>query len=310
MTRWKSFTVEARREAVDALSHFFTTHGSLGMAYDEQLFGPNGDPADPLPAPGDPTKLTAYFPWDADLHAVKKEFLDFLPVLAESFGTATGKFVEATEITDYGWAETWKEHFKPSRIGRRITVKPSWEPYAASPDEVVLTIDPGQAFGTGTHETTKMCLRFIEDAFDAPAPPRTVLDVGTGTGILGIAAAMLGAERVLAVDIDPKAVETASENGRINGVAGRFEADITPLSRIEGTYDLVVANVLAEILADLKEEVGARCAPGGALILSGILAEKSDWVAQEYAEAGWLLAGQREEGQWSALLLRRKDHSE
>ena len=307
MTRWKSFTVEARREAVDALSYFFTSHGALGMAYDEQLFGPNGDPADPLPAPGDPTKLTAYFPWDADLRTVKKEFLDFLPVLAESFGTATGEFVEATEITDYGWAETWKEHFKPSRLGRRITVKPSWEPYAASPDEVVLTIDPGQAFGTGTHETTKMCLRFIEDAFDAPAPPRTVLDVGTGTGILGIASAMLGAERVLGIDIDPKAVETASENGRINGVAGRFEAGITPLSRIEETYDLVVANVLAEILADLKEEVGARCAPGGALLLSGILAEKSDWVAQEYAEAGWLLAGRREEGQWSALLLRRKD---
>ncbi|MGE5664206.1 MAG: 50S ribosomal protein L11 methyltransferase, partial [Deltaproteobacteria bacterium] len=154
MTRWKSFTVEARREAVEALSYFFTTHGALGMAYDEQLFGPNGDPADPLPAPGDPTKLTAYFPWEADLHAVKREFLEFLPVLAESFGTATGEFVEATEITDGGWAETWKEHFKPSRLGRRITVKPSWEPYAASAEEVVLTIDPGQAFGTGTHETT------------------------------------------------------------------------------------------------------------------------------------------------------------
>ncbi len=305
MTRWKSFTIEARREAVDALSYFFTTHGALGMAYDEQLFGPNGDPADPLPAPGDPTKLTAYFPWDADLHVVKKEFLDFLPVLAESFGSPTGEFVEATEITDYGWAETWKEHFKPSRLGRWITVKPSWETYAASPDEVVLTIDPGQAFGTGTHETTKMCLRFIEDVFDAPAAPRTVLDIGTGTGILGIAAAMLGAERVLGIDVDPKAVETAGENGRINGVAGRFESAVTPLSRIEGTFDLVVGNVLAEILADLKDEVGARCAPGGALVLSGILAEKSDWVAQEYAEAGWVLAGRRQEGQWSALLLRR-----
>ncbi len=310
MTRWKSFTVEARREAVDALSYFFTTHGALGMAYDEQRFGPDGDPAVPLPAPGDPTKLTAYFPWEADLGTVKREFLEFLPVLAESFGTASGEFVEATEITDCGWAETWKEHFKPSRLGRRITVKPSWETYASSPGEVVLTIDPGQAFGTGTHETTKMCLRFIEDVFEDPGPPRTVLDLGTGTGILGIAAAMLGAERVLGIDVDPKAVETAAENGRVNGVAGRFESAVTPLARIEETFDLVVANVLAEILADLKAEVGARCAPGGALVLSGILAEKSDWVAQEYAEAGWALAGQRQEGQWSALLLRREDRPE
>ncbi len=305
MTRWKSFTVEARREAVDALSYFFTTHGALGMAYDEQRFGPDGDPADPLPAPKDPTKLTAYFPWEADLHTVKKEFLDFLPVLADSFGTATGAFVEATEITDCGWAETWKEHFKPSRLGRRITVKPSWETYAASPDEVVLTIDPGQAFGTGTHETTRMCLRLIEDVFDGADPPRTVLDVGTGTGILGIAAAMLGAGRVLGIDVDPKAVETAAQNARINGVGDRFESAVTPLGRLTGTYDLVAANVLAEILADLKAEIGARCAPAGALILSGILTEKADWVAQEYAESGWRLAGRRDDGQWSALLLRR-----
>ncbi len=309
MTRWKSFTVEARREAVDALSYFFTTHGALGMAYDEQLFGPNGDPADPLPAPGDPTKLTAYFPWEADLGTVKREFLAFLPVLADSFGTASGEFVEATEITDCGWAETWKEHFKPSRLGRRITVKPSWETYAPSPEEVVLTIDPGQAFGTGTHETTKMCLRFIEDVFDGPASPRTVLDLGTGTGILGIAAAMLGAPRGLGIDVDPRAVETAAENARINGVASRFEAATTPLARVAETFDLVAANVLAEILADLKDEVVARCAPGGAIILSGILSEKSSWVAQEYAEAGWRLAGQRDEGQWTALLLRREGHS-
>ncbi len=309
MTRWKSFTVEARREAVDALSYFFTSRGALGMAYDEQRFGVDGDPADPLPAPGDPTKLTAYFPWEADLPTVKREFLEFLRVLADAFGTASGAFVEATEITDCGWAEKWREHFKPSRLGRRITVKPSWETYAASPDEVVLTIDPGQAFGTGTHETTRMCLRFIEDAFDAPAPPRSVLDVGTGTGILGIAAAMLGARRVLGIDVDPKAVETAGENGRINGVADRFEAAVTPLARLGEIFDLVAANVLAEILVDLKGEIAARCAPGGAILLSGILTEKSAWVAQEYAEAEWRLAGQRDDGQWSALLLRRGEPS-
>lgn len=306
MTRWKSITVETRREAVDAVSHFFTAQGALGMAYDEQRFGPDGDPADPLPPPEEVTQLTAYFPWDADLASLKGEFLEFLPVLDESFGPDCGSFVSASEITDLGWAEKWKEHFKPQRIGRRITVRPSWEPYRAGPDEVVLTVDPGQAFGTGTHETTRMCLRLIERLFGSGKPPARVLDFGTGTGILGIAAARLGAERTLGTDIDPKAVETANENARINGVADRFRAENTPLLSIRERFDLIVANILAEILVDLKREIAALCDPGGRLILSGILSEKEDWVAKEYAAERFSVESRTREGQWVALLLRRK----
>ncbi len=306
MTRWKSITVETRREAVDALSHFFTEHGSLGMAYDERLFGTEGDPADPLPPPNEVTKLTAYFPWEADLHSVKRDFLDFLPLLAESFGAEPGTFLSAAEITDFGWAEKWKENFKPSRIGKRITVKPSWEPYSPSPEEVVVTIDPGQAFGTGTHETTQMCLQFLEEAFDGTPTPLRVLDVGTGTGILGIAAALLGAPLTLGIDVDPTGVEVAGENARVNGVEDRFHAATTPLSCVEGRYDLILANVLAEILSDLKQEIADRLEPGGKLILSGIISEKGDWVAKEYEAAGFRLAGRKEEGQWTALLLRRE----
>lgn len=306
MTRWKSITVETRREAVDAVSHFFTTQGALGMAYDERLFGPDGDPADPLPPPEEVTRLTAYFPWDTDLASLKGEFLGFLPVLDASFGPDCGSFVSASEITDLGWAEKWKEHFKPQRIGRRITVKPSWEPYRAEPEEVVLTIDPGQAFGTGTHETTRMCLRLLERLFSSGPPAARVFDFGTGTGILGIAAARLGAERVLGTDIDPKAIETANENARINGVSDRFRAENTPLIDIRESFDLTVANILAEILVDLKREICALSDPEGRLILSGILSEKAEWVAEEYAEQGFALEDRVEDGQWTALLLRRK----
>lgn len=305
MTRWKSITVETRREAVEAVSHFFTTLGALGMAYDERLFGPDGDPADPLPPPDEVTQLTAYFPWEADLGSLKGEFLEFLPVLDESFGPECGSFLSASEISDLGWAENWKEHFKPRRIGRRITVSPSWEPYEGGEDEVVLTVDPGQAFGTGTHETTRMCLRLIEGLFEEGDPPRRALDFGTGTGILGIAAARLGAEQVLGNDIDPRAVETANENARINGVADRFRAADTPLTAIGERFDLIVANILAEILIDVKREIASLCAPGGRLILSGILAEKGDWVTKEYATEGFSPAGRLEDGQWTALLLRR-----
>jgi ribosomal protein L11 methyltransferase len=308
MTRWKSFTVETRQEAVDALSHFFRGRGSLGMAYDERRFGPDGDPADPLPPPEEVTKLTAYFPWDADLHDLKKAFLEFLPVLAESFGKDPGSFVSAAEISDFGWAEKWKEFFLPRKVGRRLVVRPSWEPYEATDGEVVLTIDPGQAFGTGTHETTRLCLQYIEDVFDTVPPPRRVLDVGTGTGILGIAAARLGAACVLGIDTDPKAVEVAEENARINGVADRFAATFSPLSTAEGTYDLVLANILAEILIDLKGEILSRCAVGGTLIFSGILDEKSGWVEEEYRSEGVRLIERITDGQWAALLLRREAH--
>lgn len=306
MTRWKSFTVETRRDAVDALTHFFMTQGSLGMAYDERRFGAEGDPAAPLPPPDETTRLTAYFPWEADLHHLKREFLSFLPELAAAFGGGAGAFVSAAEITDAGWAETWKEHFTPRRVGKRLVVRPSWEPYPPRSGDVVLTIDPGQAFGTGTHETTRMCLEFIEGVFDDGPTPVRALDVGTGTGILGIAAALLGSSFVLGIDTDPKAVEVAEANGGINGVPDRFHATSMPLSSTEGTFDLVLANLFAEILVDLKSEIISRCGPGGRIVLSGILAEKSDWVEAEYAADGMRLLRRKIDGQWVALLLARE----
>jgi ribosomal protein L11 methyltransferase len=308
MTRWKSFTVETRREAIESLTHFFLTHGSLGMAYDERRFGPEGDPIDPLPPPEEVTQLTAYFPWESNLHDLKKAFLDFLPVLARSFGSESSAFVSAAEITDFGWAENWKEHFKPRKIGRRIVVRPSWEPYESGPCDVVLTIDPGQAFGTGTHETTRMCLQFLEEVYESPPGPGRALDLGTGTGILGIAAARLGASCALGIDTDPKAVETAEENAKVNGVQDRFAASCMPLSTFDGTYDLIVANILAEILIDMKTEILSRCAPGGLLILSGILTEKSGWVEEEFGSEGARLMKRKTDGQWAALLLRREAH--
>jgi ribosomal protein L11 methyltransferase len=304
MTRWKSFTVETRREAVDAISHFLVTHGSLGTAYDEQHLGNEGDPAAPLPPPPRVTKVTAYFPWDTDLWALKQAFLEFLPVLAASFGPGPEAFLSAAEITDSGWAEKWKEHFHARKIGRRIVIKPSWETIAPGDGEVVLTVDPGQAFGTGTHETTRMCLRFLEDLFDLPRPPRTALDVGTGTGILGIAAVRLGAESVLGIDTDPVAVEVAGRNAELNGVAGPFRAEGTPLSDVRGVHDLVMGNLIAEILADLAADLVARCAPGGHLVVSGILAEKAGWVADEFRRHGATPVKEATDGPWAALLLR------
>ena len=306
MTRWKSFSVTTRREAVDAITHFLLSHGSLGTAHDEQLLGPAGDPAEPVPPPPRVTKLTAYFPWDTDLWALKKSFLDFLPVLGESFGPGPEKFLDAAEITDSGWAEKWKEHFHARKVGRRVVITPSWEEVAPCEGEVVLTVDPGQAFGTGTHETTRMCLRFIEDVYDLDPAPRSALDVGTGTGILGIAAARMGASRVLGIDTDPVAVEVAGNNAALNGVGGIFRAEGTSLAAIREEFDLVLGNLIAEILVDLAADLAARCAKGGHLVLSGILAEKAGAVADEFRRHGAEVVSEAADGQWAALLLQRR----
>jgi len=238
--------------------------------------------------------------------ALKQAFLDFLPVISESFGPGPETFLAAAEITDSGWAEKWKEHFHARKIGRRIVIKPSWETFAPGEGEVVVTIDPGQAFGTGTHETTRMCLRFVEDLFDNRPAPRTVLDVGTGTGILGIATALLGAERVLGIDTDPVAVEVAGQNAEANGVAGIFRTEGTSLSAVAGEHDLVLANLIAEILIDLAEDLVSRCVPGGHLVLSGILSEKTGRVADEFRRHGATLVREATDGQWAALLLLRE----
>lgn len=305
MTKWKSFSVETRREAVDALTQFLVDCGSIGTAHDEQILSPEGDPAEPVPPPPEITKLTAYFPWDTDLHALKADLLAFLPVLEESFGPGVAAFGGATEITDTGWAENWKEHFKPVGVSRRLVIRPSWEPYEAQGGEIILVIDPGQAFGTGTHETTQMCLQILDDLYASGADPRTVLDVGTGTGILGIAAAKLGATEILGLDNDPLAVEVCAENAAVNGVGGIFRASVTPVAEATGLYDLVIANIIAEILVDMKGDLIARIAPGGRLLLSGILDEKSAWVREEFSASGLRFVEERRSGQWAALHFRR-----
>ncbi|MCL1926411.1 MAG: 50S ribosomal protein L11 methyltransferase [Syntrophorhabdaceae bacterium] len=307
MTRWKSFSVKVRRETIDAVNHFLMEQGSLGMAYDEQLLGASGDPAAPVPPPPEITKLTAYFPWETNLWDLKRNFLEFLQTLRESFGEGPEEFHGAAEITDSGWAEKWKEHFKAQKIGQRLVIKPSWEEYPAKENDVVLTVDPGQAFGTGTHETTRMCLRFIESAFTSDAsPPRSVLDIGTGTGILGIAAAMLGAKQVLGIDTDSVAVEVAGKNAELNGVADVFRVEGTIFEAIHEKFDLVLGNLISEILIDLAELISARCAPGGRLVLSGIINEKSGSVVKEFSNHQMKLADETIDGEWTALLFRKE----
>jgi ribosomal protein L11 methyltransferase len=209
------------------------------------------------------------------------------------------------------WANNWKQHFPPTRIGSKMVIKPTWEPYNSA-GEIIIELDPGLAFGTGTHETTRMCLELLEELFFdqkylnvAQKHPIHVLDVGTGSGILSIAAAKCGAERVVAIDIDPRAVAVTLENLTLNHVADRVLASTTPLTNVAGTYQIVVANILAEELVRLAGDLFDKVAAGGFLVLSGILNEREEHVRQGFAHHALALMEARREAEWSCLCYRR-----
>lgn len=208
------------------------------------------------------------------------------------------------------WLDTWKQYFHTTHITRRIVVVPSWESYAAQPGEIAIALDPGQAFGTGAHASTRLVLQEIERLSDAGAPVSRFLDVGCGSGILGIAVALLwpGSAGV-AVDVEPPAVDAATENCAKNQLAGRVAVSTTPLAGIAGQFDLVLANIQADVLRGMAADLATRLAAGGRLILSGLLTQHAEDVGRYIAEVGGLtlVATRRadDDPDWSSVLLER-----
>ena len=210
--------------------------------------------------------------------------------------------LETREVADQDWAENWKKTYKPLRVGRRLVIKPTWEPYAAQAGDLVVEMDPGMAFGTGTHETTAMCLSLLEKHL---TPGMRVMDVGTGSGILAIAAALLGAGEVLAIDIDPDAVRVAAENIQRNGVEGIVRAVQGDLLRGESLpCELATANIVADAVCMLLTPLKQRLVPGGKLICSGIIRHREDDVLRAAAQAGYALVQREAMGEWVALCLK------
>lgn len=200
------------------------------------------------------------------------------------------------------WRDGWKRFFKPVRLGERLVVRPSWESIETKPSDVVLTLDPGRAFGSGTHETTRLVLRELDRRVKGG---ESVLDVGTGSGILSIAALLLGAAHAHAIDVDADAIATTRENAELNGVLGRVVASTDPISAVEGSFPLVLANIQADVLIAMAGDLEARVADGGALVLSGILAGQDDEVRAAFPRLEEV--GRERDGEWVAIVLTRGD---
>jgi ribosomal protein L11 methyltransferase len=210
--------------------------------------------------------------------------------------------VRQTIVPDEDWTETWKQFFKPRRVGRLFVVRPSWEEFAAGPDDHVIVLDPGEAFGTGDHQTTRLCLELMEDAGLAG---REVADMGCGSGILSIGACLLEARRVFAVDIDPISVEVARENAERNGVA--FECvcgdGFEPLGA--ETYDVILSNIISAVLIRLAPQFALHVRPGGLWIASGIILQNWPDVLAAAERAGFSLVDLKQEDEWVGATLRR-----
>jgi len=208
-----------------------------------------------------------------------------------------------SEIVGDAWRDEWKKHFVPFRLTTRVTIRPPWEPYRAeSPSEIVLELEPGRAFGTGLHATTALVARALETRSDLLAN-QEMLDVGTGSGILALVALSLGASRARSIDVDPDAIEVAIENASRNGLDRRMTADTSSLSRIEGSFGVVTANIEARVLIPMAPELEARVAKGGLLVLSGILETQEDAVRAAFSRLEVLEIPR--DGEWIALVLRR-----
>lgn len=215
--------------------------------------------------------------------------------------------IEAWQLDDLSFLTRWKDHFRPAQISPRIVVHPPWEIPSVDDGVVRVEIEPGMAFGTGTHETTRLCLRALDAHLSATPAVARVLDVGCGSGVLAIACAKLGVAEVLGIDHDADAVRIANENVAINGVSDQVTCTTTPIHDVSMMYPVVVANILPHILESIAPAIWDTVAPGGLLLLSGILHEEADRMRDAFARPFATWEGQLDDGEWCAQQWRRGD---
>jgi ribosomal protein L11 methyltransferase len=301
-TTWLELAVETDHEAVEPVTELLARYGyNEGVAIEEpftqDLDGDNLaiDPTRPVWVR---TYVAAADVSDASLDEIRHALWHLGQM--RSVGE-----LQINEREEEDWANAWKEHFRPVRAGRRTVITPPWHDFSPeSENDIVVVLDPGMAFGTGTHPSTRLCLMALEDHLQAGD---AVLDVGTGSGVLAIAAVKLGAKKVDAVDIEPVAIRSTLENAQRNGVADRLSVSLGSVddaARPASTYDVVVANIISRILVELASGLAAGTRPGGLLILSGVIEQHEPLVRDAFQLRGFRSVARDQIDDWVGLVYR------
>ncbi len=308
--KWAEISIQTTHEATEAVADIFHGLGASGVVIEDpelvNSYKRSGtwDYCD-IPEAEDDSVVTvkAYLPVDDQLDDKLRLFEQRVNDLARHDIDKGSGLIRLREVREEDWANAWKTYYHPIRVGERLVVKPSWQDYPAAADDVVIELDPGMAFGTGTHHTTAMCLGLLEEAMK---PGDTVFDVGTGSGILAVAAAKLGAGAVRAVDNDPLAVRIAGENVAANGTGDTVtvaEGDL--LTGLSGQADLIIANIIADVIIRMAPSVPERLKDGGLFLAGGVIADRLGDVTDAILTAGLGVEKVLEEGGWASILARK-----
>jgi ribosomal protein L11 methyltransferase len=298
---WLELATSAEPEAVESVSAVFAEYGQ-GVAIEQVVESSRDGDIVNLPADA-PVLIKTYLPR-------RDPSTDERRAQLEKAVWALGRLrqvgpLQVRILREVDWANAWKDYFFVHRVGRRTVIVPSWRQaeYAARPDDVVLLLDPGMAFGTGLHPTTRLCLRAVEELVE---PGMRVIDVGAGSGVLSIAAVRLGASHVSAVELDPVAASVCQDNVERNGVADVVQVTTGTLDGpARPAFDLLLANITIATLVDLHPLLAQQLRPGGRAVLSGVLEERADELMDVLRAAGWQHERTDQEQDWVALLARR-----
>jgi len=293
---WQKITITVPSPNAETVADFMANLVENGI---EQVCGPQEKPEPAL------EQIIAYLSEEQNPTQLIKTIHSFLLEQNKNHPSSPPATFTQESIVEEDWNRRWKEHFKPFKLTNRLVIKPSWEEYEKLPHEIVLEMDPGMAFGTGLHASTKLALLLIEESF-AAKPPRTVLDIGTGTGILGMDCALLGAEKIVGLDNDIDARTAAHENILKNHLESIMVIDDQDLSELDTRFDLVIANITQDVLTLLASDILARLAPAGRLVLSGILTGiQTDIIKQVFGGLGLTLIQTQSQEEWTALLFEK-----
>ncbi len=311
--KWSEIAIHTTNEATEAVANILHEAGASGVVIEDSIepakehedrFGEIYD-LNPEDYPAEGVLVKAYLPANSFLKETVQEISESIDKL-QQFDLDTGsKAITTTEVDEEDWATAWKKYYHPVKISGRFTIVPTWESYKpVESDELIIELDPGMAFGTGTHPTTVMCLQALEKYVQ---PDSTVIDVGTGSGVLAIGAALLNAKKILALDLDEVAVTAAKENIGLNRCAdkiGVIHGNL--LDSVKEPADLIVANILAEVIVTFSQDAYDLLEPDGLFIVSGIISAKREMVKEDLLGKGFELIESVVMEDWVALVARKK----